>query len=53
MYSEPNFADLFDSRTPRQRGFLYKAGLQVEYDLQIAAQTMGRDIEKRVHPHAV
>lgn len=28
-------------------------GLQTEYDLRMAAQTTGKEIEKRVHPHAV
>ncbi len=27
-------------------------GLQTEYDLRVAAQTVGKQIEKRVHPHA-
>ena len=27
-------------------------GLQTEYDLRVAAQTVGKEIEKRVHPHA-
>ena len=27
-------------------------GLQVEYDLRIARQTVGKEIEKRVHPYA-
>jgi addiction module HigA family antidote len=27
-------------------------GLQMEYDLQIARQTIGEEIEKRVHPFA-
>ena len=27
-------------------------GLQAEYDLRVAAQTVGKQIEKRVHPHA-
>ena len=27
-------------------------GLQAEYDLRIASQTIGKEIEKRVHPYA-
>ncbi len=27
-------------------------GLQTEYDLRVAAQSVGKQIEKRVHPHA-
>jgi len=27
-------------------------GLQTEYDFRVAAQTVGKQIEKRVHPHA-
>ncbi len=27
-------------------------GLQVEYDLRVAKQTVGREIEQRVHPFA-
>ena len=27
-------------------------GLQTEYDLRVATQTVGKEIEKRVHPHA-
>jgi addiction module HigA family antidote len=27
-------------------------GLQAEYDLRIARQTVGKEIEKRVHPYA-
>ena len=27
-------------------------GLQAEYDLRIARQTIGKEIEKRVHPYA-
>ncbi len=27
-------------------------GLQVEYDLRVAKQTIGREIEQRVHPFA-
>ncbi|TCK18264.1 addiction module HigA family antidote [Thiogranum longum] len=27
-------------------------GLQTEYDLRMATQTVGKEIEKRVHPHA-
>ena len=27
-------------------------GLQAEYDLRIARRTIGKDIEKRVHPYA-
>jgi addiction module HigA family antidote len=27
-------------------------GLQAEYDLRIARHTIGKDIEKRVHPYA-
>ena len=27
-------------------------GLQNEYDLRVARQTIGKELEKRIHPHA-
>jgi plasmid maintenance system antidote protein VapI len=32
--------------------FMQPMGLQTEYDLRLATQAVGKQIEERVHPHA-